>query len=181
MVTEPLNNDSEQEKEPKNEANEAKEASPKDDLEAKLQEEKTKYLYLYAEFENFRRRNERDRIEFLKYGHERFLREMILVLDNFERAITQAKSLNQEKGSPVAAVAQGIEMIHFQFLDTLKAHGVSEIQTKGMKFDPALHEAIAEEESELEAGMIVQEQLKGYKLHDRLLRAAKVVVAKNKA
>lgn len=174
MVTEPSKNEPDQEES----APEKKEGSATEEVEAKLQEEKTKYLYLYAEFENFRRRNERDRIEFLKYGHERLLRDLLLVLDNFERAIAQAKGMSAEKGSPLAAVSQGVEMIHHQFLDTLKSQGVSEIQTTGAKFDPALHEAVGEEESELESGMITKEQLKGYKLHDRLLRAAKVLVAK---
>lgn len=174
MVTEPSKNELEQ-------AADESETPGAEDLAAKLQEEKTKYLYLYAEFENFRRRNERDRIEFLKFGHERFLRDLILVLDNFGRAMAQAKGMNPETGSPLAAVAQGVEMIHFQFLDTLKSQGVSEIQTQGAKFDPALHEAVGEEESDLEPGSIVKEELKGYKLHDRLLRAAKVIVAKAKA
>jgi molecular chaperone GrpE len=168
MVTEPSKTENGQD--------EAPQTNPIEDLEAKLKEEKNKYLYLYSDFENFRRRNERERIDFFKFGHERFLKDLVLILDNFERAIKQAKDLNEK-----SAVTQGIEMIHYQFLEALKNQGVSEIKAVGEKFDPGLHEAIGEEESDQESGIITKEHLKGYRLHDRLLRAAKVVVTKKKA
>ncbi len=176
MVTEPSKTENGQENESQD-----KETNPIEELEAKLKEEKNKYLYLYSEFENFRRRNERDRIDFLKYGHERFLKDLVLVLDNFDRAISQAKDAAEKAGSAITPVVQGIEMIRYQFLDTLKSQGVNEIKTVGTKFDPALHEAVGEEEGDLETGTITKELLPGYKLHDRLLRAAKVIVAKKKA
>lgn len=150
------------------------------ELEAKCQEAEKKYLYLYSEFENFRRRNERDRADFLKFGHEGFLRDLLQVLDNFERAVAHAKSFEIEKGSPLFQVNQGVEMIHFQLLESMKAQGVTPIQTTGAKFDPALHEAVGEEESDVETGTILKELQRGYTLHGRLLRAAKVIVAKQK-
>lgn len=151
---------------------------PVADALAKLQESEKKYVYLYSEFENFRRRNERERIEFLKFGHEGFLRDMLQVLDNFERALEHAKGLSTEKGSPVAQVAQGIEMVHYQMLEALKAQGVTPIVSLGAKFDPALHEAVSEEDSEKEPGTVIKEMQKGYMLHGRLLRAARVITAK---
>jgi molecular chaperone GrpE len=151
-----------------------------EDWQAKFQEMEKKYLYLYSEFENFRRRNERDRIDFLKFGHEGFLRELLQVVDNFERAIAHAKSLGGEKGSPLVQVSQGIEMIHYQMMEALRNQGVVPVKALGEKFNPALHEAVADEESEAEAGTILKEEQKGYTLHGRLLRPARVVVAKKK-
>jgi molecular chaperone GrpE len=151
-----------------------------EDWQAKFQEMEKKYLYLYSEFENFRRRNERDRIDFLKFGHEGFLRELLQVVDNFERAIAHAKSLGGEKGSPLAQVSQGIEMIHYQMMEALRNQGVAPVKALGEKFNPTLHEAVADEESDAEAGTILKEEQKGYTLHGRLLRPARVVVAKKK-
>jgi molecular chaperone GrpE len=157
------------------------EASPADELKNRLQEAEKKYLYLYSEFENFRKRNERDRLEFLKFGHEGFLRDLLQVLDNFERALEHAKSLGTENGSAQAQVIQGVEMTHFQLLEALRNQGVNPVQALGKKFDPALHEAVGDEESESEAGTILKEAQRGYTLHGRLLRPARVVVAKKKA
>jgi len=149
-----------------------------EELQAKLQEADKKYLYLYSEFENFRRRNERDRLDYIKFGHESFLKDLLQVLDNFERALAHAKSQNGERGSPMASVAQGIEMIHYQFAEALKAQGVTPVVALAQKFDPALHEAVGEEDSKSEPGTIIKEMQKGYSLHGRLLRPARVVLAK---
>jgi molecular chaperone GrpE len=149
-----------------------------EELQGKLAEEQKKYLYLYSEFENFRRRNERDRQDYIKFGHEGFLKDLLQVLDNFERALAHAKSQGGEKGSPLALVVQGIEMIHFQFADALKAQGVTAVPAIGQKFDPALHEAVGEEEGKGEPGTILKEMQKGYTLHGRLLRPARVVLTK---
>lgn len=152
---------------------------PVQELQSKLQDSEKKYLYLYSEFENFRRRSERDRIDFIKFGHEGFLRELLQVVDNFERALEHAKGLATDKASPVSQVTQGIEMIHYQMLESLKAQGVAEIQALGKKFDPALHEAVGEEVADSEPGIILKVMQKGYQLHGRLLRAARVIVAKS--
>lgn len=149
-----------------------------EDLQTKLQEAEKKYLYLYSEFENFRRRNERDRLDYIKFGHEGFLKELLQVLDNFERAIAHAKSLGGEKGSPLAQVGQGVEMIAYQFSEALKAQGVTVVASLGQKFDPNLHEAAGEEEADAEPGTVIREELKGYRLHGRLLRPARVILAK---
>jgi molecular chaperone GrpE len=165
-----------------NEASKAEKAETPagEDWQAKFQEAEKKYLYLYSEFENFRRRNERDRIDFLKFGHEGFLRELLQVVDNFDRALTHSKSLSGEKGSPVSQVSQGIEMIHYQLMETLRNQGVQAVKSLGAKFDPAVHEAVADEEADAEPGTVIKEDQKGYTLHGRLLRPARVVVAKKK-
>lgn len=161
--------------------NGAEAIDPSAELRTKLQDSEKKYLYLYSEFENFRRRAERERLDFIKFGHETFLRDVLQVLDNFERALEHAKSLATEKNSPVSQVSQGIEMIHYQLLESLRAQGVTEINAVGAKFDPALHEAVSEEESNSkDAGTVLKVAQKGYQLHGRLLRAARVVVVKAK-
>jgi len=156
------------------------EKNPLELAQEKLQEMEKKYLYLYAEFENFRKRNEKERLDYIKFGHEGFLRELLQVMDNFERAVAHAKSMNLEKGSQVANIATGVEMILFQFSEALRAQGVTEIKSSGVKFDPSFHEAVGEEESEEESGTILKELTKGYLLHGRLLRPAKVITAKRK-
>lgn len=148
------------------------------ELQTKLQDSEKKYLYLYSEFENFRRRTERDRLDFIKFGHEGFLRELLQVLDNFERALQHAKEISGEKGSPAAQITQGIEMIHYQLAESLKNQGVVETKALGAKFDPAFHEAVGEEAADAEPGTILKVVQKGYQLHGRLLRAARVIVAK---
>ncbi len=156
----------------------AKAATSTEELQNKLQEAEKKYLYLYSEFENFRRRNERERQDFLKFGHEGFLRDLLQVTDNFERALAHAKSLSSEKGTPLAQVVQGIEMIHHQLSEALKGQGVNQVPSVGQKFDPAVHEAVGEEEADSDPGTVVKEANKGYQLHGRLLRPARVMLAK---
>lgn len=142
-------------------------------------EAERKYLYLSAEFDNYRKRMQRERADFLKYGHEGFLRDQLQILDNFQRALDHAKAQKPEPQSAFGQVVLGVEMIHNQFLESLKNQGVTEVKAAGLKFDPLLHEAVGEEESEVaEANTILKEFQKGYLLHGRLLRAAKVVVAK---
>jgi molecular chaperone GrpE len=158
----------------------AEEAPSEQELLAnKLQEAEKKYLYLYSEFESFRRRNEKERLDFLKFGHEGFLRDLLQVLDNFERALSHAKNLPADKGSPWEQFRFGIEMIHGQFTETLRSQGVQATSSEGAKFDPALHEAVAEEPAQAgqEAGLVLKVNQSGYTLHGRLLRAARVVVA----
>ncbi len=178
MNTDTSNDSSVGQEEPKEGAEAAAGKDPVAELQGKLQESEKKYLYLYSEFENFRRRNERDRADFLKFGNEGFLRDLLQVVDNFERAVVHAKSVAGEKGSTISQVCQGVEMIHFQLMDTLKSQGVQLVSTLGAKFDPAFHEAVGDEVSDQEAGTVLKEVQKGYTLHGKLLRAARVIVAK---
>jgi molecular chaperone GrpE len=154
-------------------------ASPLEELQQKLKDVETQNLYLRADMENMRRRNETDRLNFIKFGHEGFLKELLQVMDNFERALDHARGLSGgEKGTPLTQVVQGVEMIAYQFSEALKAQGVAPVLAMGQKFDPAQHEAVGEEDSKSEPGTIVKEMQKGYLLHGRLLRPSRVVVAK---
>jgi molecular chaperone GrpE len=160
----------------------AADATPTDplqDAQEKIKELDKKYLYLYSDFENFRRRAETERVNFIKFGHEGFLRDQLQVLDNFDRGIEQARGFKPEKTSPLGQILMGLEMIHYQFLESLKNQGVTELKSSGEKFNPAFHEAIAEEESPgTEAGTILKELSRGYLLHGRLLRPARVITTK---
>ena len=138
---------------------------------------KSKYLYLAAEMENMKRRFERERENFLKYGNEKILSALIEVVDNFDRSI---EALNDDKDEKIVNIRVGIEMVRTQFLDVLKHHGLEAVQALGQEFDPNFHEAIGQQPTEGKKDQeVVQEYQKGYLLNGRLLRAAKVIVAKN--
>ena len=144
----------------------------------KLQEQAEKYkndgLYLRAEFDNYRRNMIKERSDLLKFGSERLVKDLLSVLDNFERAL-EAK-LTAEN---MAAFKQGVEMTAADLKNLLQKHGVTEMPTQGHNFDPNLHEALSSEATDkLESGKILRVFQKAYKLHDKLIRPAQVVVAK---
>lgn len=144
-------------------------------LHKEIAELKEEYLRQLAEKENLRKRLEREKNEYYDYALSELLKELLLVLDNFERALD---SENQGDGK---SFREGIEMIYKQFQDLLMKQGVTPIEIKEKKFDPYLHQAFAAEESEEVEEPVVSEELqRGYKLHDRLLRPAlvKVIVPK---
>ena len=158
------------------------EAAEPDLLEAAKETAKEwerKFLYLSAEFDNFRKRMQKERFDHLKWGHEDFLRDQLQVLDNFERAIQHAKSFAPEKQTPFGQMLTGTELVQQQFAESLKGQGVVELNAIGQKFDPLLHEAVAQEVTEsAEPHTVIKELQKGYLLHGRLLRPARVVTAK---
>jgi len=151
-------------------------------LQAQL-EEKTKeaadyydqVLRLRAEFENFKKRMQKEKAEFLKFGNENLLRALLPILDNLGRAMEHGKNLPQ-----CSTLLEGVQLTHRQFLDTLERFGMKGFSARGEVFDPERHEAIAHEESEEEANRVIGEIEKGYFFHDRLLRPAKVIVSKGK-
>lgn len=144
------------------------------ELEAALKEEKNKYLYLYADFENFKKRAVKERSDAMKFGWERTASEILGVVDNLERAIAH---MPKETDANLRA---GIEMTVTQFRSVLEKQGVSLIPTEGVPFNPEFHEAMGQEPSELPSGAITQTLVKGYTLHGRLLRPAKVVISNGK-
>lgn len=152
-------------------------------LQAQL-EEKTKeaaqyydqVLRLRAEFENFKKRMQKEKAEFLKFGNENLLKALLPILDNLGRAMDHGRNLPQ-----CATLLEGVQMTHKQFLDTLERFGMKGFSARGEIFDPERHEAIAHEESEEEANRVIGEIEKGYFFHDRLLRPAKVIVSKGKS
>ncbi len=140
------------------------------------QEHYDKFLRLYAEFENYKKRVAREKADLVKYGNEELLRELLPVVDNLERALEHAK----KKGDP-EAIIEGVELVLNQFCQVLRRFGVEPIAAVGEQFDPERHEAVAEEATDEAApGEVISEVQKGYMLNDRLLRPAKVVVAKEK-
>ncbi|MBI4041479.1 MAG: nucleotide exchange factor GrpE [Deltaproteobacteria bacterium] len=134
-----------------------------------------KWLYLRAEFENFKKRIEKEKQVHIKYGIEHFAKELLSVVDNLERALSFTEKENHEK------LKEGIELTLKECLKVLEKFGINPIESLGMKFNPQVHDAVLQEESDAEAGTILREEHKGYLLHDRLLRSAKVIVAKPKS
>lgn len=140
-------------------------------------EYKDKYFYLAAEMQNMQKRFDREKSQLIKYGNENILKDLLEVVDNFERTIDALKNDNDEK---MKNVVVGIEMISKQFLETLKKFGLEKINALGETFDPNFHEALAQMKVEGKKEMeIFQVHQNGYILNDRLLRPSKVVVVKN--
>lgn len=140
-------------------------------LEEQLEKAKQDYLYLAADFENFRKNAIKERSELVKFGNERLLRELLEVVDNFERALESNSSSDD-------SLKSGIQMIFGELQRLLQRFGVTEVETKGKPFDPNVHEALSSEPTtEVPPGHITQVFKKAYKFHDRLLRPAQVVVA----
>ena len=140
-----------------------------------LAQYKDKYVRLYAEFENARKRMEREKFEFVKFANEELIVEFLGILDNLERSIEVAKAKHQD----YTAFLQGVEMIMAHIYDLLKKNGVKTMDVKGKMFDPHCHEVLMQEESDqLDDGVILEELQKGYYLGDRVIRTAKVKVAK---
>ncbi|MCP4402247.1 MAG: nucleotide exchange factor GrpE [bacterium] len=146
---------------------------------AKEQEAKEHYdarLRLQAEFDNFKKRKEKEAADFRKYANEDFLKELLVVVDDFDRAIAAAEQTHK-----LEDFLQGVEMIFEKFISTLKKKGVSEIEAEGQPFNPEIHEAVTQiETDEMEEGTVAAVFQKGYYLHDRVVIAPKVGVAKNR-
>lgn len=130
-----------------------------------------KYLRAVAEMENLRKRLDREKQDYYQYALSELLRELLLTMDNFERAF---KIRDQADGK---SFQEGIELIHKQFSDLLRKRSVFPIDTAQKKFDPNLHQAVLTEESDqVEEAMVGEELQKGYMLGDRLLRPSLVKV-----
>lgn len=144
------------------------------ELEAQLKEKDSKYLYLYAEFENFKKRAIKERSDSIKFGWEPVARELLEVADNLDRALAHTPA-NTDKN-----LLDGLKMVLNQFRSTLEKQGVQQIQALNKPFDPNLEEAVGQDCSDQPEGNVVQEVTKGYTLHGRLLRPARVVVSNGK-
>ena len=141
------------------------------ELEAQSKEKENKYLYLYAEFENYKKRAVKERSDAMKFGWEGVARDLLQVADNLDRALSHIPSGTDKN------LADGLNMILAQLRNTMQKQGVQTVDCLGKLFDPELHEAVGQEPSEKPSGTITQEQLKGYTLHGRLLRPANVIVS----
>lgn len=151
-------------------------APPKTELEL-AQEEATKwkndFLYLKAEFENYKRHSIKERSDLLKFGSERIGRDILEVVDNFERAL-------QVQISPetMQTFKVGVEMTAKELKELLSKHGIQEVPSEGVVFNPNHHEAISSEPTKtVPEGHVVRVFKKPYKLHDKIIRMGQVVVA----
>ena len=146
---------------------------PADELRRERDALQDRLLRTAAEFDNFRKRVDRDRREHQEYAASDMLREFLPIIDNFERAL-------QAPEGDVDTYRTGIEMIHKQMLDLLRKRGVTPIEALGADFDPNVHQAVIQETSRAHReGEVMQELQRGYKLGERLLRPAMVKVAKS--
>ena len=146
---------------------------------AKGREHWDQLLRATADFENFKKRSARDRQDAAKYAHESLLQKLIPVLDNFDMALLAA---NSPQGGSVQSIQTGINMIAQQLRAALADAGLEEIDAANKPFDPNLHEAVSQQETaDVPEGQVTQQLRKGYKLRDRLLRPATVVVARKPA
>jgi molecular chaperone GrpE len=143
------------------------------DFQAKLDEAENRYLRLQADFDNFRRRTRLDAEASQKYRAQAIVTDLLPVLDNFERAIQTQVDQEQAK-----SLLQGMEMVYRLLQEALKNEGVEPIEAVGKLFDPHLHQAVMQVETEdSESGMILEEFQKGYKLKDRVIRPSMVKVS----
>ena len=150
---------------------ESQDSSPApDEMQNKYDDLNDRFLRLAADFENYQKRISRDIDQRVKFAIEEFAVELLEVADKFERA------LSAENG----AAREGLEQISKLFDAVLERHGITRITSKGKKFNPAEHEAIAYIPSEHEEGVVIDQVCQGYRMHDKVIRCAKVAVSKGK-
>ena len=143
-------------------------------LKAELSKYKDVALRSVADLDNYRKRMAREKDDAIRYANSNFLERLIPILDNFELGLQAAKT-----GGSQSAVQDGMVMVFKQLQDFLASCGVETIDATGQHFDPNVHEAIAQEQNaEIAEGFVVRQLRKGYRLKDRLIRPANVVVSK---
>ncbi|MFJ1376936.1 nucleotide exchange factor GrpE [Capnocytophaga canimorsus] len=153
--------------------NQSENLSKEDALNEELAKEKDRFLRLFAEFENYKKRTTKERLELFKTAGQDILSAMLPIIDDFDRALTQiSKSEDKE-------MLKGVELIHSKFLNTLKSKGLEQVEAKVEDvFDSEIHEAVTQIPAPTEnlKGKIIDVVEKGYKLGDKVIRYPKVVV-----
>ncbi len=135
-----------------------------------------KYLRLAAEFDNYKRRVQRDQQDTIRFANEKLFKDLLPTLDNLERALQSGREQDRGEG-----LLEGVDLTYKHFLDTLQKMGIKQVSSVGEVFDPAKHQAVGQVESTtVPENVIVDEYQKGYFVHDRILRPAMVTVAKTK-
>jgi molecular chaperone GrpE len=142
------------------------------DTSERLKDTHERLLRSAAEFENFKKRALKEKEDTQKFGSERLLKDFLPVMDNLERALDHAEQHDLKQ------VIEGVRLVQKLFESTLVKHGVTGFSAVGQPFDPSLHEALMQRESDQPPNTVVSEMARGYKLHDRLVRPAAVVVSK---
>ncbi len=141
----------------------------------KAKEFAEKCLRLQADFENTRKRLEREKQDFIKFANEGIILELLNILDDLERSVSLAETHKED----LTVFLKGVEMILAHLYDMLKEYGLKSIEAEGKKFDPHYHEALLQiENKELPEHTVVEELQKGYLLNERVIRTAKVKVSK---
>ncbi|MFQ5596922.1 MAG: nucleotide exchange factor GrpE [Nitrospiria bacterium] len=145
-------------------------------FETASKENYDRYLRTLADFENYKKRAQKDRLEHIKFANEGVMKELLPVIDNFERAIDHSK-----ENKDFEKMLEGVSMIHKQLLSVLEKFGVTPIQCINQPFDPNFHQSVGqtniEENSGIKANQIVEEAQRGYTLSGRVLRPSSVIVA----
>lgn len=145
-----------------------------DRLQQELNEANNKYLRLYAEFENYKKRTNRDKEELIKYGNESLIYELLTVIDNLEMALKHSSGNTSSSG-----LVQGVEITYKELIKTLEKFGLSVIEADGKPFDPSVHHAMSQiERDDIDENIIIEEYRKGYKLKDKVIRPSLVAVSK---
>ncbi|MFZ6016521.1 MAG: nucleotide exchange factor GrpE [Nitrospirota bacterium] len=151
----------------------------KERLTTELQAMNDKYLRLYAEFENYKKRVNRDKEELLKYGNENLLYELLPIIDNLEMALKHSSNETSTGLSASGGLVQGVEITLKELLRTLEKFGLTPIEAIGKPFDPLIHHAMTlVEREDIEEKIVVEEFRKGYMFRDRVLRPSLVAVSK---
>lgn len=147
-------------------------------LKAQVAESRDRYVRLMAEFDNFRRRTAKEQLDLIDTANAKLLEKLSEVLDNFERAAHP----DNNKQKDYDAFAKGIQMIHDQFAKILKDAGLEQLDPVGKPFDPNYHEALMRQASDkIPESHVIQVFQKGYKLKNKLLKTAKVIVSSGAA
>jgi len=145
-------------------------------LEKQLKESEDKYLRVHADFENIKKRLEREKYQAIDYASEKFAKDLLAPIDSLEMALASA-NVNLDAAELLGKLKEGIELTIKNFNSTFEKHNISKIETDG-EFDPNVHNAVMQVDSENhESGQIVSELQKGYMLKDRLLRPSMVSIA----
>jgi len=145
-------------------------------LQADLDRFRDLALRSQADFENYKKRAAREKDDAVRYANSTLLQQLVSILDNFELGLAAAKTHSDE--SPIYS---GMVLVQKQLNDLLAENGLEPIEAEGNKFDPNLHEAIAHEASDSHEGTVIRQARRGYRLKDRLLRPARVVVSSGPA
>ena len=141
-------------------------------LKEKLNEEEEKYLRLYAEFENYKRRMKQEASVAKDYQAQRVLTDVLPALDNMDRALKQ-----EGESEDFVSFKKGVQMVYDDLLRSLKENGLEEIESENKEFDPTVHQAVMQDSNpDFESGVITEELQRGYKLKERVLRPAMVKV-----
>ncbi len=145
-------------------------------LAAKADENWERLVRTTADFDNFKKRVAREKTEAIQFANSSLLEKLLPVMDSFEMALSALQNSKDEKSSSLQA---GIMMVQSQLKNILAESGLEEINATGKPFDPTQHEAVSQQETaDVPEGQVVQQMRKGYKLRERLLRPASVIVAK---